>query len=197
MKQNYDAFIHLAAELDESSKKLIPVNVNLTKRLLKVCLKNKINRFIFTSSHLVYGKTEYLPIDENHPTKPKTNYGKSKLLAEKFCRKFSTENDMEVSILRISSVFGTGQNENYVIPRMLNDAISKNIILHKFSNGFQLMDLVYVDDVSKAILCACRSKKTGIYNLSSGVGITPFELGKILSKLSINLNFFLARFHIY
>lgn len=184
MKQNYDALIHLAAELDESSKKLISVNVNLTKRLLKICLKNQINRFIFASSHLVYGKTEYLPIDENHPTKPKTNYGKSKLMAEDFCRKFSNDNGLEVSILRISSVFGIGQNEKYVIPRMLNDALSKNIILHKFSNGFQLMDLIHVDDVSKAILVACRSKKTGIYNLSFGVGITPLELGKIISKLS-------------
>ncbi|MGY5151473.1 MAG: NAD-dependent epimerase/dehydratase family protein [Candidatus Nitrosopumilus sp. bin_6a] len=184
MKQNYDALVHLAAELDDSSKKLISVNVNLTKRLLKMCLKNQINRFIFASSHLVYGKTEYLPIDENHPTKPKTNYGKSKLMAENFCRKFSNDNDIEVSILRISSVFGNGQNENYVIPRMLNNAFVKNIILHKFSNGFQLMDLVHVDDVSKAILGACRSNKTGIYNLSSGVGITPFELGKTISKLS-------------
>ena len=184
MKQNYDVLIHLAADLDESSKKLISVNVNLTKRLLKICLKNKINRFIFASSHLVYGKTEYLPIDENHPTRPKTNYGKSKLIAEEICRKFSNENHLEVSILRISSVFGIGQNERYVIPRMLNDAITKNIVLHKFTNGFQLMDLVHVDDVSRAILGACRSKKTGIYNLSSGVGITPFELGTTISKFS-------------
>ena len=59
-------------------------------------------------------------------------------MAEEICRKFSNANDLEVSILRISSVFGIGQNEQYVIPRMLNDAISKNITLHKFSKWISI-----------------------------------------------------------
>ena len=91
LNQNYDVLIHLAADLDNSSKQLISVNVSLTKKLLDLCVKNKINRFIFTSSHLVYGKTNYLPIDEEHPKRPKTNYGKSKLLAEKICKLYSKD----------------------------------------------------------------------------------------------------------
>ncbi len=183
MNQNYDVLVHLAADLDNSSKQLIPVNVLLTKKLLDLCVKNKINRFIFISSHLVYGKTNYLPIDEEHPTKPKTNYGKSKLLAEKICKSYSKDNDLMVTILRLSSVFGLGQNNKYLIPRMFNDALSKKIILHKYSNGYQLMDLIHVDDVIKAIFKACKAKKFGIYNLSSGMSITPINLAKIISNL--------------
>jgi len=186
MRQNYDVLVHLAAELDDSSKKLIPVNVTLTKKLLKMCVKNKIDRFTFASSHLVYGKTDYLPIDEEHPTKPKTNYGKSKLLAEDICKKYSENFNLKISILRISSVYGYGQNDKYIIPRMLDNAYSKNIILHKYTNGYQLMDLIHVYDVCNAILKSCKSKKTGTYNLSSGVGITSFELAKTISKLTNN-----------
>ena len=182
MKQNYDVLIHLAAELDDSSKQLIPVNVSLTKKLLDLCVKNKINQFIFASSHLVYGKTNYLLIDEEHPKKPITNYGKSKLHAENICRSYSKDFDLQVTILRISSVFGFCQNEKYIISRMFKDTLSKNIILHKYSNGYQLMDLIHVDDVSKAIFKACKSKRSGIYNLSLGVGITAFDLAKIISK---------------
>jgi len=182
LKQNYDVLIHLAAELDNSSKELISTNVSLTKKLLKLCVKNKISRFIFTSSHLVYGKTDYLPIDEEHSTKPKTDYGKSKLLAENICKSFSKDFGLQISILRISSVFGFGQNEKYIIPKMFKDIFSEKIILHKYSNGFQLMDLIHVDDVSKAILKSCKSKKTGIYNISSGIGITALDLAKIISK---------------
>lgn len=185
-KKNYDVLIHLAAELDNSSKKLIPVNVTLTKKLLKLCVKNRIDRFIFASSHLVYGKTDYLPIDEDHPTKPKTNYGKSKLAAEEICKKYSKDFNLKISILRISSVYGYGQNEKYIIPRMLNDVCSKNIILYKYANGYQLMDLIHVDDVCNAILKSCKSKKTGTYNLSSGVGVTPLELAKTISALTRN-----------
>jgi len=182
MKQNYDILIHLAAELDNSSKKLITTNVSLTKKLLKLCEKNKINKFIFASSHLVYGKTDYLPIDEEHSTKPKMNYEKSKLIAENLCKSFSKDSNLQISILRISSVYGFGQNEKYIIPRMFKDALSKEIIVHKYSNGFQLMDLIHVDDVSKGILKFCISNKTGIYNLSSGIGITAFDMAKIISK---------------
>lgn len=182
MKQNYDVLIHLAAELDNSSNKLIPVNVSLTKKLLQLCVKNKINRFIFTSSHLVYGKTDYLPIDEEHSTKPKTNYGKSKFLAENICKSYSKDFGLQISILRISSIFGFGQNEKYIIPRMFKDSLFKKIILHKYTNGFQLMDLIHVDDVSKCILKFCKSEKTGIFNLSSGVGMTAFDLAMIISR---------------
>lgn len=182
--KTYNVLIHLAADLDESSKQLISANVSLTEKLLNLCVKNKINRFIFTSSHLVYGKTDYLPIDEDHVKRPRTKYGKSKLLAEKICKSYSKNHDLQVTILRISSVFGPGQNEKYIIPRMFQNALSQKIILHKYPNGYQLMDLIHVNDVSKAILKACLSKKYGIYNLSSGVATTPFDLAKIISKFT-------------
>jgi len=180
--KTYDVLIHLAAELDNTSKRLIPTNVSLTKKLLNLCLKNNINRFIFSSSHLVYGAADYLPIDEDHVKKPKTKYGKSKFLAEEICKSFSKNSDLQVTILRISSVFGFGQNEKYIIPRMFQNVQSQNIILHKYSNGYQLLDLIHVDDVSKAIFKACMSKKYGIYNLSLGLGITSLDLAKIISK---------------
>ena len=182
MKQNYDVLIHLATELDNSSKKLTTTNVSLTKKLLKLCEKNKINKFIFASSHLVYGKTNYLPIDEEHSKKPKMNYDKSKFIAEKICKSFSKDSNIQIIVLRISSVYGFGQNEKYVIPRMFKNALSQKLIVHKYSNGFQLMDLIHVDDVSRGILKSCKSKKIGIYNLSSGNGITSFDLAKIISK---------------
>jgi nucleoside-diphosphate-sugar epimerase len=48
------------------------------------------------------------------------------------------------------------------------------------------MDLIHVDDVCNAILKSCKSKKTGTYNLSSGVGVTPLELAKTISALTRN-----------
>ena len=134
---------------------------------------------------MVYGKTNYLPIDEVHPKNPQSNYGKSKLMAEKLCKLYSKDFGIQISILRVSSVFGYDQNEKYIIPTMFKDVLCKKIILHKYTNGYQLMDLIHVDDVSIAILKSCKSKTTGIYNVSSGIGITAFDLAKIISKFVV------------
>ena len=186
MKNNYDVLIHLAAELDNTSQKLFSSNIKLTKKLLNICKKAKIKRFIFASSQMVYGKTKYLPINEKHKTKPITNYGKSKLLTEKLCNKTKNNFDIEITILRISSVFGYDQNKKFVIPKMFKDLISKKLIVHKFLNGFQLIDFIHVDDVCNAILKSCESKNTGTYNIASGTGITPYDLAKIISKFIDN-----------
>lgn len=181
-KKTFTVFVHLASEIN-SSPQIISINTRLTKKVLDLCVKHYIDRFIFASTHLVYGNTNYLPIDEEHPRNPTTYYGKSKLISENLCESYSKDFDLDVAILRITSVFGLGQNENYVIPRMFRDALSKQIILHKYSNGYQLMDLIHVNDVSQAILKSCKSKKSGIYNVASGIGITAFDLAKIISKL--------------
>ena len=186
MKSNYDVFIHLAAELDNTSQKLFLSNVKLTKKLLNICSKTKIKRFVFASSQMVYGKTKYLPIDEEHKTKPITNYGKSKLLAERLCNQTKNNLNVEITILRISSVYGSSQNKKFVIPKMFKDLISKKLTVHKFLNGFQLIDFVHVDDVCNAILKSCKSKNTGIYNIASGTGITPYDITKIISKFVDN-----------
>ena len=53
-----------------------------TINLLNACDKHGIKRFVFSSTSSVYGNPEYIPIDENHPTKPISYYGETKLQIE-------------------------------------------------------------------------------------------------------------------
>ena len=78
-------------------------------------VKFGLENIIFSSTAAVYGAPKYLPIDENHPLNPTTNYGLSKLINENFCKLFS-QHDINFTILRISSVYGNGQKERFVIP---------------------------------------------------------------------------------
>ena len=58
------------------------------------------------------------------------------------------------------------------------------ITLHKYQNGFQLMDYIHVDDVCNAILLSCNTKiKYGIYNIASGKPITVERIGNILGNI--------------
>jgi nucleoside-diphosphate-sugar epimerase len=184
---NFDTVIHLASLIEHSDPlKILNVNYNTTLNLLKSCVKNNVSNFIFASSHAVYGETRYLPIDETHITNPQTSYGISKLMGENLCKIFNNYFKLNTSILRISSVYGNNQPKTKLIPKLiLNSKKSKKIILHKHKNGFQIMDMIHVDDVCNSILCAIKTQKNfGIYNIATGKSITVEDIAKNIKKIN-------------
>ena len=185
-KNKFDVVIHLAALIDDGKPSdIFNNNCQSTINLLECCKSNNIRKIVFTSTHAVYGATKYIPIDEKHPTTPITNYAISKLIAENINKMYSNSYKMNIVILRITSVYGPGQPSNYLIPKMINSCIKdKKIILHKYLNGYQVMDLIHVNDVCKSIDLACKANvKFGIYNIASGVPITVNDISQKLSKI--------------
>lgn len=184
---NFDTVIHLASLIEHSDPlKILDVNYNTTLNLLKSCVKNNISNFIFASSHAVYGETRYLPIDETHITNPQTSYGISKLMGENLCKIFNNYFNLNTSILRISSVYGNNQPKTKLIPKLiLNSEKLKKIILHKHKNGFQIMDMIHVDDVCNSILCVIKTQKNfEIYNIATGKSITVEDIAKNIKKIN-------------
>jgi len=190
-KVQFDVVVHLAS-LVPSNHQIEPTtifqNCKNTLNLLDCCRKFKIKKFVFAGAHLVYGKTQYLPIDENHSTVPISNYGSVKLIEENLCRMFYNTYKQNCIILRISSVYGPTQPGRHIIPTMMKNVIENNSIsVNEFSNGFQLMDLIHVNDVCQALELACKTKKEFfVGNISSGKGITANEIAKIISNISGN-----------
>jgi len=190
-KVQFDVVVHLAS-LVPSNHQIEPTtifqNCKNTLNLLDCCRKFKIKKFVFAGAHLVYGKTQYLPIDENHSTVPISNYGSVKLIEENLCRMFYNTYKQNCIILRISSVYGPTQPGRHIIPTMMKNVIENNSIsVNEFSNGFQLMDLIHVNDVCQALELACKTKKEFfVGNIASGKGITANEIAKIISNISGN-----------
>jgi len=186
LNHKYDVVIHLGATSKEKRKiQMLKENCYTTENLLKCCIKNNVKRIIFASATVMYDKAHYLPIDEIHPKRAKTNFIYSKIINEKNCELYSKKYGLEVIILRISSVYGPGQLEKFVIPTLIRNAVKDDIItLHKYQNGFQLMDYIHVDDVCNAILLSCNTKiNYGIYNIASGKPITVEHIGNILGNI--------------
>ncbi|MCD6421171.1 MAG: GDP-mannose 4,6-dehydratase, partial [Thaumarchaeota archaeon] len=103
---------HLAAliSVPESFEKpdlYMAVNVEGTRNLVSAANEVGVERFVYASSAAVYGNPVRLPIDEEHPTKPISPYGESKLLGEK-----CVLNEFRGSAfsLRLFNVYGRGQN---------------------------------------------------------------------------------------
>lgn len=177
----YDYVIHLGANLhDDNFYQLMHDNFESTFNLLTGCINSKIKNFIYVSSQTVYGKSNYLPIDESHPTVPITNYAISKLFSEEICKFFNLTYKIPIQILRVSSVYGYNQPNNFLLPKLFDSVKNLNkITVNEYLNGIQLMDFIHIDDVSNAIILSLKSKKKfGIYNICSGIPINVSMIGE-------------------
>jgi nucleoside-diphosphate-sugar epimerase len=159
-------------------------NVIATQNFLEFAVKNNVKKFIFISAHNVYSPFLKLPISENASKSPNTNYGFTKLLSENLIEYYSKKFNLECIILRISFTYGDKQKNVKMLPKLIhNYKNSKNIILHKYRNGYQKMDLVHVSDVCDAIIQSIYLKKSfGIYNISSGNYCTIKDIITILKQ---------------
>ncbi len=106
-----DAVVHLGAMMlwgsDDQNPVLFEDNLRGTFNLANAAaVRGGIQRFIFASSDEVYPSLEaaYLPIDENHPTRPYSFYGVTKLAGEQMLRYFHRANGLPISIARFALV---------------------------------------------------------------------------------------------
>jgi UDP-glucose 4-epimerase len=157
--------------------------------LLELCRKHNPDvRIVYSSTRQIYGKTQYLPVDENHSLAPVDMNGVSKLAGECYHLVSHSVNKLPTSILRMTNVYG---------PRMrVRDAYKsfigfwfRQLIEGKeipiFGTGKQIRDFNYVEDVVDALLfTAANPKAIGeTYNL----GAEPTSLIE-LAELMIEIN---------
>src|SRR3989344_6714124 len=102
--QKFDVIFHLAGfsgskESNENVEESFKINTfaaaNLFELVLKYSPKTKI---ILSNSRLEYGKPQYLPVDEKHPTLPTSAYGLSKLIATQIALVFHKLKGLNVTI---------------------------------------------------------------------------------------------------
>jgi UDP-glucose 4-epimerase len=106
--EGVEAVVHLAALmswLPQDADRLFAVNTQGTFNLLQaVTGQGVLPRFIFASSGEVYPELNpvYQPIDENHPTRPISVYGLTKLLGEEMVQHFGRRTGLAWCILRFA-----------------------------------------------------------------------------------------------
>jgi len=153
-------------------------NIKGMINILKLCRLTGA-KLVFISSY-VYGKPEYLPIDELHPVKPHNVYAKSKLESEALCRVYHDSFGVKVVILRPFNVYGPGQSGDFVIPAILKKIRHSNSINLNGKNDKR--DFLYIDDMIRACIRAGLYNKNGfdVFNIGSG---KSYSINEILSML--------------
>lgn len=163
---------------DASSNIIGSLNVILTS------VKYNVRKFIYISTGgAVYGEPKYLPVDENHPINPESQYGVSKHTVEHYLHLYNLHSGLAYTVLRYPNVYGPRQNpkgEAGVIAIFIGQML-EGVVPKIFGNGEHVRDYVYVDDVVRANIVALNKGDNEIFNIGSGTGTTVNRLYSLLS----------------
>lgn len=180
---------HLAAQIDVQKSIHNPnldaqMNILGTINILELCKVYK-SKLIYSSSAAVYGTPINLPVGEQHPINPLSNYGISKYTPELYIRCYAQLYSVKYTILRYSNVYGPRQmpkGEGGVISIFINKMID-NEIPAIYGDGKQTRDFVYVEDVVSANLTALRAEQNGTYNISTNKRLSINEIFEIINSI--------------
>ena len=149
-----DFVFHQAAQAGvrtsvEDPRKPNSINVDGTLNVLEAARDSSTERVVCASSSSVYGKPEYLPYDEAHPTTPVSPYGVSKLAAEHYTRVFDELYDLSTVSLRYFTVYGPRMRPNMAISNFVSRCLNGEPPV-VYGDGSQTRDFTYVEDVVAA-----------------------------------------------
>ncbi|WP_458405574.1 NAD-dependent epimerase/dehydratase family protein [Methanobrevibacter sp.] len=188
--KDIDYIFHLAAMASvplsvENPIECNEINVNATVKLLKSAVKNNVKKIVFSSSSAVYGENRNMPLKETEPLMPTSPYAASKASCEVYLKSFYESYGLNYTALRYFNVFGPKQDKNSqyaaVIPNFIS-ALLEGEQAVIYGDGEQTRDFVYVGDVVRANIAACKSDYNGVVNVASGEKLTINKLYEIVKK---------------
>lgn len=170
-----DYVIHAAAELSLADpQKISYTNGELTIKILELCRKHNIKKFIYISSCAVYGSPKEHPIYEDYKLEPMGVYGNAKFISENYINNYYT---LSTVIIRPKSFIGIGR---LGIFQLFFEWIEEGRKIPIFGNGYNLFQLLEVTDLVDACYKSCfTTHHKRIYN----VGATEF--GTVNNDLSL------------
>ena len=186
IKPDYDYVVNLAGYVDHTNKpKTLKSHYIGCKNLSNFFLNSKIKKFVQIGSCIEYGKIESPQKEIKQNKKTFSIYGKAKLLSTIFLQNFYKKYNFPVTILRLYLVYGPFQDTNRVIPVTIINALKNKSF--NCSNGQQLRDFTYIDDIISAIIKTLKNLKSSgeIINIGSG---KPIAIKKVIIKICELLN---------
>lgn len=185
-----EVVVHLVSStIPQSSNDdpIFDVQSNLVESiaLFEMCVKHKIRKVVFVSSGgTVYGTPHMDSIAEHHSTFPMCSYGIVKLAIENYLRLFFSLYGLNYHILRVSNPFGARQDPRgkQGVASVFMYNMLKDHEISLWGDGEIVRDFIYVTDFAKACVAAIHSKKNGILNIGSGVGVSIKDLLVAIEK---------------
>ncbi len=164
----------------------LEINARAQLSILEACRKHNTDiKIIFASTRQLYGKPQYLPVDEQHPIVPVDINGVNKLAGEWYHLLYHNVYGIRTCALRLTNTYGPGMRVKDARQTFVGIWI-RNLIEGKpiqvFGDGLQKRDFNYVDDAVDALLMAALSPQADgqIFNTGSHEVINLRDLAALM-----------------
>ncbi len=200
-----DYLFNLAGQTSHMDSMIDPqtdLDINATAQLsiLEACRKaNSGIKIVFASTRQLYGKPDYLPVDEKHPIRPVDVNGINKLAGEWYHLLYNNVYGIRACALRLTNTYGPGMRVKDARQTFLGiwvRLLLEGKPIKVFGDGLQLRDFNYVDDCVEALLLAGASDAANgkVYNLGSTDVVGLKTLAEMMIKLDYGGAFELVPF---
>jgi nucleoside-diphosphate-sugar epimerase len=153
-------------------------NIRTTLSLVDASIAAGVRKFVGIGSQAEYGRYDRR-ISEDDLPQPTMLYGAAKLSACHLTRQRCREAGIDFAWLRLFSVFGPGDNPNWLIPSVAASLVRG--VAPKCTLGTQKWDYLHIDEVATGTLAAAVTESaTGVFNLSSG---SPVAVRNLVERL--------------
>ena len=161
--------IHLAAIVHKKSMlaaydDFYRVNYLSSKNIFENCAKNGVKKVFFASTVEVYDMEVSQKITEESTTKPTTDYGKTKLMAEKALIKLAKSSKFDYAIMRFAPVYG----QEFTLNLDRRMYLVKHKVIYYFRRGEYFYNMCSIHNIVDFVKETININTTvkGIYNIS-------------------------------
>jgi UDP-glucose 4-epimerase len=192
--RGHDVLFNLAGQtshLDSVQDPMTDLEINCRAQLsiLEACRRyNGDITVVFASTRQIYGRPQYLPVDERHPLSPVDVNGINKAAGEWYHLLYGDLYGIGVSVLRLTNTYGPRMRVKDARQTFLGVWLRALVLdeeIKVFGDGQQRRDFTYVDDAVRALLLAASRERTqgAVYNLG-GDPVTLLELAQLMIEVN-------------
>ncbi len=192
--QGQDYLFNLAGQTSHMDSMQDPhtdleINCRAQLSILEACRKHNPGiKIVFASTRQIYGKPDYLPVDEKHPARPVDINGINKLAGEWYHILYNNVYGIRACALRLTNTYGPGMRVKDARQTFLGVWIRLLVEGMRFEvwDGEQLRDFTYIDDAVNALLIAAASDNANgqVFNLGGTQALTLKDLADLLVEIN-------------
>lgn len=183
----------------ENNKAECMLSVLINTNLLRASIKNKIKKFLFSSSACVYNESlqqknfiKGLKENDAYPAQPEDGYGWEKIFSERMCRHFYEDFGLETRVARYHNVYGplgTFDGGREKAPAALCRKIAEAKIFKKkkidvWGDGKQTRSFMFIDDCVEGTRKLFKSNCRDVLNIGSEEQVSINQMIKIIEKIA-------------
>ena len=183
----------------ENNKAECMLSVLINTNLLRASIKNKCEKYLFSSSACVYNGTKQnetfipgLKETDAYPAEPEDGYGWEKLFSERMCRHFTEDFGLETRVVRFHNIYGPvgtfdGGREKApaaLCRKIINAKSLNSKQIDVWGDGKQTRSFLYIDDCIDGMLKVFNSSSSEVFNIGSEEQVSINQMIDIIGDIA-------------